>query len=87
MVLASRKPPNGKKIKFINYRLVQLGEIITTRDVVASWNLAFRGLKRMKGSRVTWSPDSPRSEAVKTRAKRGNPEAKKYLKTTTAIHK
>ena len=83
----SRKPPNGKKIKFINYRFVQLGEVVTSRDVIASWNLALRGLQRMRGSRVTWSPDSPRSEAVKTRAKRGNPEAKKYLKVFTAIHK
>jgi putative transposase len=83
----SKKPPNGKKIKFINYRFVQLGEVVTSRDVVASWNLALRGLQRMRGSRVTWSPDSPRSEAVKTRAKRGNPETKKYLKITTAIHK
>jgi putative transposase len=83
----SKKAPNDKKIKFINYRFVQLGEVVTTRDVVASWNLAFRGLKRMRGSRVTWSPNSPHSEAVKTRAKRGNPETKKYLKTTTAIHK
>jgi putative transposase len=83
----SKKSPNNRKIKFINYRFVELGEVVTTRDVVASWNLALKGLKRMKGSRVTWSPDSPRSEAVKTRAKRGNPETKKYLKITTAIHK
>ena len=83
----SKKAPNGKRVKFINYRFLQLGEVITTRDVVASWNLALKGLKQMKGSWVTWSPNSPRSEAVKTRAKRGNPEAKKYLKTTTAIHK
>jgi putative transposase len=83
----SRKPPNGKKIKFINYRFLQLGDTVTSRDVVASWNLALKGLKRMKGSRVKWSPDSPRSEAVKTRAKRGNPEAKKYLKVFTVIHK
>jgi putative transposase len=69
----SRKPPNGKKIKFINYRFLQLGDTVTSRDVVASWNLALRGLKRMKGSRVKWSPNSPRSEAVKTRAKRGTP--------------
>jgi hypothetical protein len=34
-----------------------------------------------------WSPESPGSDAVKTRAKPGNPEAKKYLKTITAIHK
>jgi len=83
----SKKTPNGEKIKFINYRFVELGEVITTRDVVASWNLALKALKRMKGSRVTWSPDSPRSEAVKTRAKRGNPEAEKHLKAFTAIHK
>jgi putative transposase len=83
----SKKSPNGRKIKFINYTFVQLGDTVTSRDVVASWNIALRGLKRMKGSRVKWSPDSPRSEAVKTRAKRGNPEAKKYSKITTAIHK
>jgi putative transposase len=83
----SKKSPNNRKIKFINYRFVELGDTITSRDVVASWNLALKGLKRMKGSRVTWSPDSPRSEAVKTRAKRGNPETKKHLKASTAIHK
>jgi putative transposase len=71
----SRKSPNGKKVRFVNYRFVKLGEAITSRDVVASWNLALRGLQRMRGSRVRWSPDSPRSEAMKTRAKRGNPEA------------
>jgi putative transposase len=69
----SRKPPNGKKIKFINYRFLQLGEVVTTRDVVASWNLALKGLKQMRGFWVTWSPNSPRNEAVKTRAKRGTP--------------
>jgi putative transposase len=83
----SKKAPNGKKIKFINYRFLQLGEVVTTRDVVASWNLALKGLKQMRGSWVKWSPDSPRSEAVKTRAKRGNPEAEKYPKLFTAIHK
>jgi len=83
----SKKSPNNRKIKFINYRFVELGDIITTRDVVASWNLALKALKQMKGSRVTWSPDSPRSEAVKTRAKRGNPETKKHLKIFTVIHK
>jgi putative transposase len=83
----SRKTPNGEKIRFINYRFVQLGDTVTSRDVVASWNLALRGLKQMKGSWVKWSPDSPRSEAVKTRAKRGNPEAEKYPKLFTAIHK
>ena len=72
----SRRAPNGKKLKFINYKFVQLGETITSRDVVASWNLALRALQRMRGSRVTWSPDSPRNEAMKPRAKRGNPEVK-----------
>ena len=83
----SKTPPNGKPLRFINYRFVQLGETITSRDVVASWNLALRALQQMRGSWVTWSPDSPRSEAVKTRAKRGNPEAKKYLEVFTTIHK
>jgi putative transposase len=83
----SKKSPNDRKIKFINYRFVELGDTVTSRDVVASWNLALKALKQMKGSRVTWSPDSPRSEAVKTRAKRGNPETKKYLKASMVIHK
>jgi len=83
----SRKSPNGEKLKFINYRFLQLGDTVTSRDVVASWNLALRGLKRMRGFWVTWSPDSPRSEAVKTRAKRGNPEAEKHIKIITVIHK
>ena len=83
----SKKPPNGRKLRFINYRFVQLGDTVTSRDVIASWNLALRGLKQMKGSRVTWSPNSPRNEAVKTRAKRGNPEAKKYSQLITVIHK
>jgi len=69
----SKSSPNGKPLVFINYRFAKLGGTTTTRDVVASWNLALRGLKQMRGSRVTWSSDSPRSEAVKTRAKRGNP--------------
>jgi putative transposase len=84
----SRKSPNGKKLEFINYRFVELGEAITSRDVVASWNLALRGLQRMRGSRVRWSPDSPRGEAMRTRAKRGNPEARtKHLELFTGIHR
>jgi hypothetical protein len=46
-------------LRFINYRLVELEEAVTSRDVVASWNLALRALQRMRGSRVTWSPNSP----------------------------
>jgi transposase len=87
----SRRSPNGKKLKFINYRYVELGNIVTSRDVVASWNIALRGLeklKRMRGLRVKLSPDSPRNEAMKTRAKRGNPEAKtKYSQLITAIYR
>jgi transposase len=87
----SRKSPNGKKLRFINYRYVELGGVVTSRDVIASWNIALRGLKklkRMRGFRVKLSPDSPRNEAVRARAKRGNPEAKtKYSQLTTAIYK
>jgi len=78
----SKKSPNGKKLRFINYRFAELGGVVTSRDVVASWNIALRGLKKLKrvrGSRVMLSPDSPRNEAVKTRAKRGNPEARKCI--------
>jgi len=52
----SRTSPNGKPLKFINYRFAQLGDTVTSRDVVASWNLALRGLTQMRGSRVKWSP-------------------------------
>jgi putative transposase len=80
----SRKSPSGKKVEFVNYRFVELGGAITSRDVVASWNFALKGFKQMRGSRVRWSPDSPRGEAVKTRAMRGNPEARtKHLELFT----
>jgi putative transposase len=87
----SRKSPNGKKLRFINYRFVELGDVVTSRDVVASWNIALRGfkkLKRMRGSRVMLSPDSPANEGMRTRPNAGNPEARKmYLQLTTAIHR
>jgi len=76
----SRRSPNGERLSFINYRYVMLGNVITSRDVIASWNIALRGLKKLKRMRGSWvklSPDSPRNEAMKTRAKRGNPEARK----------
>jgi len=76
----SRRSPNGERLRFINYRYVMLGNVITSRDVIASWNIALRGLrklKRMRGSRVMLSPDSPCNEAMKTRAKQGNPGARK----------
>jgi len=40
----SRTSPLGGKLEFINYRWVKLPSgIITTRDVIAAWNLALRG--------------------------------------------
>jgi putative transposase len=87
----SRKSPNGKKLKFINYRFVELGGVVTSRDVVASWNIALRGLeklKRVRGSWVMLSPDSPADEGVKTRPNAGNPEARKiYPQIFTTIRK
>ncbi|MCC6057031.1 MAG: IS200/IS605 family accessory protein TnpB-related protein [Desulfurococcaceae archaeon] len=87
----SRKSPNGKKLRFINYRYVELGGVVTSRDVIASWNIALRGLKklkRMRGSRVVLSPDSPADEGMRTRPNAGNPEARKmYLQLTTAIRR
>jgi putative transposase len=71
----SRMSPNGKKLRFVNYRFVKLGGVLTSRDVVASWNLALRGLRRMRGSRVRWSPDSPAGEEMRNRPNAGNPEA------------
>jgi hypothetical protein len=65
--------------------------VVTSRDVVASWNIALRGLKklkRMRGFWVMWSPDSPADEGVRTRSNAGNPEARKiYPQIFTAIHK
>jgi putative transposase len=77
----SRKSPNGKKLKFINYRFAELGGVVTSRDVVASWNIALRGLKklkRMRGSRVMLSPNSPADEGVRTRPNAGNPRGKTF---------
>jgi len=61
----SKKSPKGEPLVFVNYKFAKLGGAITTRDVIASWNLALRGLQQMRGSRVTLSPNSPRGEAVK----------------------
>jgi len=87
----SRRSPNGKKLRFINYRFVELGDMVTSRDVIASWNIALRGLKKlkqMKGSWVMLSPDSSADEGMRTRPNAENPEARKmYLQLTTAIHK
>jgi len=87
----SKRSPNGEKLRFINYRFVELGDVVTSRDVIASWNIALRGLKKLKrvrGSRVLLSPDSPADEGVKTRSNAGNPEARKiYPQIFTTIHK
>ena len=46
----SRTSPLGK-VKQLSYRWVLLPNgVATTRDVIAAWNLAHKGLKRMKGS-------------------------------------
>jgi putative transposase len=84
----SKTSPNGKPLRFINYRFVILGNAITSRDVVASWNLALRGLQLMRGFQVTWSPDSPADEGMKPRSNAGNPEAKTmYPQLITPIHR
>ena len=83
----SRRSPSGKKVEFVNYRLVQLGGTITSRDVVASWNPALRGLKQMRGSRVRWSPDSPADEGMRTRPNAGNPEAEKFSQLIIGIYR
>jgi len=55
---------------------------------VAAPKMWARGLKRMRGSRVMLSPDSPADEGVRTRPNAGNPEARKmYPQLTTAIRK
>jgi len=81
----SKRSPNGKPLVFINYRFAKLGGTITTRDVVASWNLALRELKQMRGSRVRWSPDSPRSEAVKNELSGGTPRQPQYSQVIKTI--
>ena len=45
----SKTPPIKGKLTFLNYRWVKLpNSIVTTRDIVTSWNLALRGLKQMR---------------------------------------
>jgi putative transposase len=82
----SRRSPNGKTLKFIDYKVVELGGVVTSRDAIASWNIALRGLKklkqgqeegkrRMRGFRVAWSPDGLACEGMKTQPDVRNPEA------------
>jgi hypothetical protein len=86
----SRRSPNGKKLKFINYRYVELGGMVTSRDVIASWNIALRGLKKLKwmrGSRVMLSSDSSADEGMRTRPNAENPEARKIYSQIIASGK
>jgi len=92
----SRRSPNGKTLKFLDYKTVELGGVTTSRDVIASWNIALRGLKklregqeegkrrerRMRGFWVTWSPDGLAGEGMRTRPNARNPEA---IKLSTVV--
>jgi IS605 OrfB family transposase len=92
----SRQSPNGRPLKFIDYKTVELGGVVTSRDAIASWNIALRGLKklrqeqrreerrgrRMRGFWVTWSPDSLASEGMRSRPDARNSEA---IKSSTTI--
>jgi len=82
----SRQSPNGKQLNFLDYKTVELGGVTTSRDVIASWNIALRGLKklkqgqkeekrRMRGFWVTWSPDGLACEGMRTRLDARNPKA------------
>jgi putative transposase len=84
----SRKSPNGRQLEFIDYETVELGGIVTLRDVIVSWNIALRGLeklrresvkvenkRRMRGFWVTWSPDGLANEGMRSRPYARNPEA------------
>jgi transposase len=94
----SRKSPNGKTLKFLDYKVVELGGVVTSRDAIASWNIALRGLeklrqgrregegkRRMRGFRVTWSPDGLACEGMRTRPDARNSEAIKLFKYSEVI--
>jgi putative transposase len=89
----SKKSPNGKPLKFIDYKVVELGGVVTSRDAIASWNIALRGLeklrqgrregeRRMRGFRVTWSPDGLACEGMRSRPDARNSKA---IKLSTAV--
>jgi putative transposase len=44
----SRRSPNGGFLKFLDYKTVELGGVVTSRDAIASWNIALRGLKKLR---------------------------------------
>jgi len=72
----SKISPNGKQLRFINYRFVELGDVTTSRDVIASWNLALRGLMQMRDLRVMLSSDNSVDEGMRTRPNTENPGAR-----------
>jgi IS605 OrfB family transposase len=90
----SRRSPNGKTLEFVDYKTVELGGVVTSRDAIASWNIALRGLeklrrehvkgeeRRMRGFRVAWSPDGFACEGMKTRPDARNPET---IKSSTVV--
>ena len=79
----SKTSPVGGKLVFINYRWVKLPNgIITTRDIVASWNLTLRYL-RMRGSSGWLSPDSSVNDGMTPRPEREKPmQASKVFQIT-----
>jgi len=55
----SRTSPIGGELEFINYRWVKLSNgIITTRDIIASWNIALKGLSLTRDVGFRGSPES-----------------------------
>jgi len=89
----SRQSPNGRPLKFIDYKTVELGGVVTSRDAIASWNIALRGLKklrreqrkgerrerRMRGFGVTWSPDGLADEGMKNPTRCGEPRGNRAV--------
>ncbi len=73
----SRTSPLGGKLTFIKYRWVKLSYgYIVTRDILASWNLALRGLiflTRNEGSVVQWKPRKPPDQMQPQEGMKGKP--------------
>ncbi len=69
----SKTSPIGGKLEFINYRWVKLpSEVITTRDVVASWNLTLRGLKLFtRDVGLRGSMEAPKAPPTRCKPKKG----------------
>jgi putative transposase len=85
---SSKCPRCGKKLVEYGHRVLRCREcgFIGDRDVTATLNLYRKYVfkhSRCGAPRVAPNAPSP----MRTRAERGNPETKKYLKTTTVIHK